>query len=103
MMIHYYRSVQTCVKYQVYEFDLPSQLTESAYQKLRHFIANYGENTNPTTINVLHIENRLFFIDFPSYKFPVFKISFFKQTTPEQVEYYLQQISGYLAQLLLQT
>lgn len=99
-MKRYYHPIQTCVNYQAYEFDLSSILTEQAYTKLRHFIANYGENTNPATINVLHIQNPLFFIDFPSYGFPIFKISFLKKTTHKQTEYYLQQINGYLAQLL---
>ncbi len=95
-----HRLVETCVKYQVYEFDLPRQLESSTYKQLRDFVITYGENTNPDTINVLHIRNPLFFIDFPSYGFPIFKISFFKQTAPEQIEYYLQQIDGYLDKLL---
>jgi len=95
-----YRLIETCVKYQAYEFDLPTQLKVPAYEQLRYFVTTYGENTNPETINVLHIQNPLFFIDFPGYGFPIFKISFFKQTAPEQIEYYLQQIDGYLDKLL---
>lgn len=91
-----YRSVSSCVTYQVYEFDL-NGLSLEQYAKLRIFVQTLGYNSYPSQLSVLHIKHPLFFIDFPGYGFPTAKISFYPQTVPEKVNEYLEILNGQLA------
>jgi hypothetical protein len=95
----YYRRIQSCTKYQRYEFGL-KDLTQQHHALLRDFVQTFGESSNPPHLKVLHVKHHAFFIDFPAYGFPVFKISFYKHISPQQAEYYLDLINDYLTQLL---
>jgi len=99
-MLQYYQKIETCVKYQVYEFKLPENLSEECYQILRTFIQTFGDNHYPLRLKVLHLQHSNFFIDFPDYGFPVFKVSFYKQTPLKQVDYYLNIINTYMNNLI---
>ncbi len=96
--MQYYRKIETCVKYQVYEFKLPETLNKERYQVLRAFIQTLGNNSYPSCLKVLHLRHTDFFIDFPDYGFPVFKINFYKRT--KQVDYYLNIINTYMNNLI---
>ena len=98
-IVQYYRPIQRCVNYQAYEFSLDKGLTQPQYEQLRLFVQTLGKNRNPTTFNVLHIRNQYFFLDFPSYGFPTFKISFYKHISKQKVEIYLDKINDYMHQL----
>ncbi len=95
----YYCHITSCVTYQAYQFGM-ANLTVQHYARLKEFVQNLGENTYPPNISVLHIKHSQFFLDFPGYGFPVFKISFYPWTPPEQVTYYLELLNNYLVQLL---
>jgi hypothetical protein len=99
--LRYYCKIKTCVKYQVYEFQLPENLTREHYDILRIFMQTFGENKYPERLKVLHLQHPEFFIDFPDYGFPVFKINFYKQTSLKQVDYYLNIINTYMNHLMI--
>lgn len=92
----YHHRVTACVNYQAYQFDLPASLTPTAYEKLRTFISRFGENLNPSTIAVLHLSHPLFFIDFPAYGFPYFKVSFYPEVATTRVDDYLRLFENQL-------
>jgi hypothetical protein len=95
----YYHRIVACVTYQAYEFKLDG-LTQQHYARLNSFVQPLGDNTYPLNFKVLHIKHKFFFLDFPAYGFPVFKISFYQWTPPEQITYYLELINNYFGQLL---
>ena len=95
-----YSRISACLKYQAYEFILPDNLAIEHYTALRKFVKSLGKNVNPPSINVLHIEHRLFFLDFPGYGFPGFKINFYKHTSAKEVYYYLNMIDSYLNEMM---
>lgn len=95
----HYHVIQACVKYQAFEFLMPITLNLKNYELLRQFVQQFGENRNPPQLKVLHIKHPLFFIDFPAYGFPTFKITFYKNTLLEDVEHYLTLVNNYLDQL----
>lgn len=94
-MLHY-QYVKSCIRYQTYQFQLAT-LTEQQYIVLKQFITTLGENT--TDFPVLHIKHSQFFIDFPSYGFPYFKLTFYKTTSPQEVNQYLHKINDFLNKL----
>ncbi|MCP4697317.1 MAG: hypothetical protein GY862_10760 [Gammaproteobacteria bacterium] len=96
----HYQSVQACVAYLSYEFVLPSQLDEEKFAQLRSFISKLGENLYPAAIKVLHVKAQWFFVDFPSYGFPTFKINFFKDAPPPEVNTCLQLLNSQINSLL---
>ena len=93
----YYRQIEGCVTYQVYEFEL-THCSLQHYEKLRVFIQTLGRNNYPQEIGVLQIKHKLFFISFPTYGYPIFKINFYRWTSSEQVTYYLNLLNDYLEQ-----
>jgi hypothetical protein len=95
----YYQYVKNCIRYQTYQFQL-AMLSEPQYLLLKQFISSLGENTNPIDFPVLHIKHSLFFIDFPNYGFPYFKLTFYKTTPSQEVTYYLNKINNFLNLLL---
>ncbi|MCV6637994.1 hypothetical protein [Candidatus Albibeggiatoa sp. nov. NOAA] len=99
-MLHY-QYVKSCIRYQTYQFQL-NQLTEQQHFLLKQFVGSLGNNANPIDFPVLHIKHSLFFIDFPSYGFPYFKLTFYKTTSPQEVEHYLNKTNDFLNQLLSQ-
>jgi hypothetical protein len=96
----YYQPIDSCVNYQAYQFRLPTALSVDAYQQIRAYVKSFGDNLNPEAIKVLHIEHELFFIDFPAYGFPYFKISFYPQTPATKVKNYLYLLNNKLYSLL---
>ncbi|GEM_PF-1295660 len=93
-MVHYSR-ISTCVTYQAYEFKI-GKLSQPHYTKLKNLVQTLGENIYPSHLGVLHICHKFFFLDFPSKGFPIFKISFYSWTPPEQIEYYLKLLNEYI-------
>jgi len=89
-----YHPIPSCVAYQAYEFEL-SHCSLKQFEKLRAFVQSLGENLNPPTIGVLHVAHPAFFISFPSYGYPVFKISFYPATPADQIRHYLNLLSDY--------
>ncbi len=85
-----------CVNYQAYQFDFPSHFSQTAYQILRQSIENEGENINPPELGVLHICHPLFFIQFPAYGFPYFKINFYVHVAGFEVQHYLRLFNNQL-------
>lgn len=95
----YQRRVSACVRYQAYVFPLPKELSKPGYARLRRQVERLGQNRNPPALQVLHIEHPEFFIDFPAYGFPSFKISFYPDAPAQIVARYL----GYLNQALTES
>ncbi len=92
----FHQKITACVNYQAYRFALPSDLSTAHYQILRQFIADFGENINPPEIPVLHILHAHFFIQFPSYGFPYFKVNFYPQVPLTEVQHYLRLFNNQL-------
>jgi hypothetical protein len=99
-MLQYYQKIETCVKYQGYEFKLPETLSAENYQTLKTFMQTLGENSYPLRLKVLHLRHGYFFIDFPDYGFPIFKVNFYKKTPLEQVDNYLNIINTYMNNII---
>lgn len=97
-MIHY-RQIESCVTTQTYEFEL-KHCSLQHYEKLRDFIQTLGKNHYPQEIGVIQIRHKFFFMSFPTYGYPVFKISFHRWTSPDQMMYYLNLLNDYLEQCI---
>lgn len=96
----YYEKITACVNYQAYQFQLPRQLSLTAYEQLRCFVEQQGENINPPSIGVLNIHHADFFLQFPTYGFPYFKINFYPQVPATKVQHYLRLFNNQLQYLL---
>jgi len=97
--IEYYKKVTACVNYQAYQFRLPTELSQTAYEQLRHFVETQGENINPANIGVLNIQHQDFFVQFPTYGFPYFTLNFYPQVPTSTVQYYLRLFNNQLQYL----
>ncbi|MDY6992869.1 MAG: hypothetical protein SVR94_09745 [Pseudomonadota bacterium] len=96
--MRYYRRIATCGNYKAYTFELTGFEFEH-YCALKTFIQTLGQNHYPQTVQVLRIQQRAFFIDFPAYGFPYFKISFYRQNPQTIIDQYLNLINDYLNQI----
>ena len=91
----YYRHVPACGRYQAYVFELTTLKPED-YVQLKAFIQTLGEQRYPQSLPVMRIKHRAFFIDFPAYGFPYFKVSFYRHSTQTLIEAQLKLINDFL-------
>jgi len=84
------------VRYHSYRFFLPKYWSRLVHEELGAFVLSLGENRYPPEIGVLQVRHASFFIDYPSFGFPYFKISFYL-SCPQKIRlHYLRLLADQL-------
>ena len=91
-----YEKVDSCVRYHSYRFLLPKNWQQKQHQSLAKFVLSLGENKYPESLGVLQIRHDAFFLDYPSFGYPYFKISFYKDCSKKTRQNYLRLLADQL-------
>jgi len=94
-----YQRMEACVQYHAYEFTLPETLSPDHYAKLRAFIQGLGDVEELVGMQLIRVRAPDFFVDFPAYGFPLFKISFYKHVAGTRISAQLAGIVGFMEEM----
>ena len=84
------------MRYHSYRFLLPKCWSRQAHKQLGTFVLSLGENRYPAEIDVLQVRHVSFFIDYPSFGFPYFKVSFYHGCPKKIRRHYLRLLADQL-------